>query len=157
MPSDAEPDAATRAADVARLLDFLRDRNVACPHCGYDLRDLTSPTCPECRQDLHLSVGASRVRLAWFLAAIAPSMFSGIAAVFAAIPVVGTLLSGDSSLWFFVALDGFGWASGIAGVLAMRHRIRFLRRPVRVQRLVALAVWGLHVAALLAFLWWAIP
>ena len=38
------------------LLDFVRDRDAACPRCGYNLRNLTLPRCPECRHDLVLAV-----------------------------------------------------------------------------------------------------
>jgi hypothetical protein len=42
--------------DAERLTDFLRDRDAECPQCGYNLRNLTSPRCPECGQALQLSV-----------------------------------------------------------------------------------------------------
>jgi predicted RNA-binding Zn-ribbon protein involved in translation (DUF1610 family) len=31
-----------------RLLGLMRELNLACPHCGYDLRGAASVTCPEC-------------------------------------------------------------------------------------------------------------
>ncbi len=39
------------------LLDFVRDRDVACPRCGYNVRNLTKPVCPECEEPLVLKVG----------------------------------------------------------------------------------------------------
>ena len=39
------------------LLQFLEGRRVPCPRCGYDLRDLTRPVCPECGEELTLTVG----------------------------------------------------------------------------------------------------
>lgn len=36
------------------LLVFLADRDVACPTCGYNLRNLQSGRCPECSLELKL-------------------------------------------------------------------------------------------------------
>jgi hypothetical protein len=38
------------------LLAYLADRDVLCPVCRYNLRNLTSPICPECGETLALSV-----------------------------------------------------------------------------------------------------
>jgi len=65
------------------LLEFLRDHDAACPVCSYNVRALTRPVCPECKQELMLAVGVKRLRLGWLLVAVAPGFFSGIAAVFA--------------------------------------------------------------------------
>jgi hypothetical protein len=42
--------------DDAALLGWLRDRDVECPLCQYNLRGLTVPRCPECGHALCLSV-----------------------------------------------------------------------------------------------------
>ena len=38
------------------LQSFLADRDEPCPACGYSLRGLTTPTCPECRAAVTLQV-----------------------------------------------------------------------------------------------------
>lgn len=38
------------------LQAFLADRDVPCPHCGYNLRGLQAPVCPECKHDLQLKL-----------------------------------------------------------------------------------------------------
>lgn len=38
------------------LRQFLADRDVPCPHCGYNLRGLQAEVCPECKHDLHLKL-----------------------------------------------------------------------------------------------------
>lgn len=44
--NESEPNSVLRA--------FLADRDVPCPHCGYNLRGLQAGVCPECKHDLQL-------------------------------------------------------------------------------------------------------
>ena len=76
------------------LLEFLRERDVLCPVCGYNLRNLTRPQCPECRKDLVLAVGLKKPRFGWFLVTITPGLFSGIAAGLLLIPLIGQMVLG---------------------------------------------------------------
>lgn len=135
------------------LLAFLREHDADCPVCGYNLRALTRPVCPECGHDLVLTVGTARLRLAWLLAAVAPGFFSGIAAFFVLIPIVARLVVGDGRMSPALnALDLFGWCSGAAAVVLARKRHRFLAMPLARQRNWAITVWLFHVAALAAFI-----
>jgi hypothetical protein len=141
-----------RAQDM--LLDFLREHDAACPVCGYNLRALTRPICPECGHELVLTVGAAaRLRLGWLLAAVAPGFFSGIAACFVLVPIVGRLAFGDGK-WSPVlnALDLFGWCSGLFAIVIAKKRSRFLAQPRARQRWWALGIWFVHVAALGLFI-----
>lgn len=52
------------------LVAYLREREEACPGCGYNLRALTGTRCPECNQELVLRVGLAEPRLAWFVAGL---------------------------------------------------------------------------------------
>ncbi len=133
----------------AMLLDFLRDHDAACPLCGYNLRALTRPVCPECAQELVLTVGAARLRLRWLLAAVAPGFFSGIAAFFVLIPIMGRLLFGDGR-WSptVTAVDLFGWSSGAFAIFIGMKRTQFLAQPLARQRWWALTIWAIHIAAL---------
>lgn len=135
------------------LLEFLRDNNAACPVCGYNLRALTRPRCPECRQDLALTVGAKRIHLGWLIIALAPGLFSGIAACFAAIPTTAIYFEDGQVVWPFVGAVLFGWLSGLfAIILAMkRPRIRFIAQSRTRQRWIAIGIWLIHVAAAVVF------
>jgi hypothetical protein len=116
--------------------------------CGYNLRDLSRPLCPECRHDLLLTVGVTRPRFLWLLATIAPSVFSGIAAGLLLIPMtLAPLLGGAAAPWPVVATEAFGWLSALAGLLLVRKRWAFLRQSQDAQRLWALGTWAIHVAA----------
>lgn len=143
------------------LLDFLRDHDAECPVCGYNVRAITRPVCPECKQHLTLTVGAQRLGLGWLIIALAPGFFSGIAAGFVLIPIVGRLFFGDGVFMpLMAALDLFGWASGIFTLFLAfgrggRLRTRFLARPRAQQRTFAFIIWFIHIAALGAFIYLA--
>jgi hypothetical protein len=134
--------------EVARLLEYLRERDVPCPLCNYNLRNLTRPQCPECRQDLTLTVGVTRPRLLWLLATVAPSMFSGIAAGLLLIPMIlAPLLGGEGAPWQVLAAESFGWLSAAAAIVLVGRRYAFLRQPQAAQRRWAVGAWLIHVAA----------
>src|SRR5262245_57318983 len=88
---------ASRAQEL--LLDFLRDNDAACPVCGYNLKALTRPVCPECRHELTLTVGATQLRLRWLFIALAPGFFSGIAACFVCIPTTAIYFEDGFVVW----------------------------------------------------------
>lgn len=149
------PDLTT--ADASRadelLLEFLREHDAPCPVCGYNLRALTRPVCPECGQTLSLAVGAPNLRLGWLMAAVAPGFFSGIAAVFVLIPIIGRLGFGDGKMSPGLnALDLFGWTSGVFAVVLATKRRRFLAFPGATQAWIALGIWFAHVVALVLFI-----
>ncbi len=56
--------------DNEHLQALLKDRDCACPHCGYNLRGLTSDNCPECGKTINPSAVLSRrdrLNLSWLL------------------------------------------------------------------------------------------
>ena len=136
------------------LLAFLRERDHDCPRCGYNLRNLTQPVCPECREELVLKVGVSKLRLYWLIATLAPGMFSGIAA---ALFVLICLLEGPppTSMWEPWALFVFLVVSGlVAFSIALRTR-RFLNQSDGAQLTWALVIWGIHIGFLAMMLAYA--
>ena len=138
--------------DTARLLEFLRGRDIPCPLCRYNLRDLTAPQCPECRHEILLTVGVTRPKFLWFLLAVAPCMFAGIAAGLLLIPMILQPLGGGGSPEPLIfALDALGWLSALGGLVLIRYRFVFLRQPPNRQRVYAAAVWGINALAFLVF------
>jgi predicted RNA-binding Zn-ribbon protein involved in translation (DUF1610 family) len=134
------------------LLEFLREHEAPCPVCGYNLKALVRPVCPECGQELVLAVGAARLRLGWLFAALAPGFFSGIAALFVLVPIVGMTLFDGKLPPLITGVDLFGWCSGVFAIFVAAQRHRFLAQPRAVQRWWALITWLVHVAALALFL-----
>lgn len=59
---------ANRESELLRL--YLAGRNTRCPNCGYDIRDLASDTCPECREWLMLTLRGPEPKMTWWLAAV---------------------------------------------------------------------------------------
>lgn len=88
MPTKtAEPVAGETSASAADgsalLLQYLRQTDVACPLCGYNLRGLTSPRCPECGNELRLSVGLREPVLRyWMMLATVVCASAGIGLFF---------------------------------------------------------------------------
>lgn len=147
----APPTVPRDSQETELLLAFLHERDTDCPRCGYNLRNLTQPVCPECREQLVLKVGVSKLKLHWLFATLAPGMFSGIAA---AIFVLICLLEGPPPrrMWQPWAAFAFLSISGIAGVLLAAQSKRFLHQSIGAQVIWALIIWGVHVGFLMLLL-----
>lgn len=76
MEADTSPhDLSTQSTALPTLLAFLDEHAAACPECGYSLRGIGSPNCPECGRAVTLRPGngvdlRSVLRLATWLAYI---------------------------------------------------------------------------------------
>ncbi len=144
QPNESHPDA-------TRLVEFLRANDAPCPVCGYNLRSLTVPVCPECRQPLELTVGLRHANFGWFVVTIVPGVFSGMAALFLiAMLVLIMATEGGYPPPLIVGVALFGLASGIATLVLIVRRRRFLRMPPGVQRQWGVVAWGVHVGVFLA-------
>lgn len=147
-PQPTSPPTSPRdAEEVVLLLRFVHERDIRCPRCDYNLRNLTQPVCPECRDELHLSVGLRRPQLAWLIAALAPGIFSGIAAFFmGAMLIVINLSPTGRADWRMYVLDAFGWLSAIVCVALFFRRYKFLKQASQVQMTITGGIWFVHVA-----------
>lgn len=154
LPAQYAPATERASSDATEmLLEFLRKHESPCPVCGYNLKALTRPVCPECGQELVLAVGVARLGMGWLFAAVAPGFFSGIAAIFLLVPIVLRLAVGDGRVsWMLNSVDLFGWCSGAFAILLAIRRLRFIALPRSVQMGWALGIWAVHVAALGLFI-----
>ena len=143
--------------DEALLGWFLHERDIACPRCGYNIRNLTHDHCPECREELALTVRTRGLRLGWFLLALAPCAYSGIIApIVLADLIYETRVLDRLVAWPWWAAAGVGFISGAAALLLLRRREQFLRKPISAQRAMAIWNWiahGLLFALLLVLTW----
>jgi hypothetical protein len=69
-------------SDEAFLIRYLAERDEPCPLCGYDLRALTSPRCPECGEALRAGVGLAQPQVMAWVALTAPLVASAGIALF---------------------------------------------------------------------------
>src|SRR5262245_45421734 len=58
-------------SDRDAVLAFVRERDIPCPLCGYNLRNLTEARCPECGKELELRVGLVKTFLGAWIATFA--------------------------------------------------------------------------------------
>jgi hypothetical protein len=139
--------------EVDLLLRFVHERDVRCARCDYNLRNLTQPVCPECNEQLQLAVGLRRPRFGLLIIALAPSVFSGIAAsLLAAVIITVTVFArAGPPPWPLLAADIFGFASGTIGLALFVFRWRFLKQSFSVQAALAAGWWFIHITAFLTF------
>jgi len=143
---------ATDAQAGELLIRYLADRDVSCPACGYNLRDLTRARCPECDQELALRVGLVESGLAGFIAGLiglaAGAGFSGLLLLFFTIHIFLGHFTPGWFLWFTgagVLLEG-----GLLALwVACGRRIRRLGRGSRL--LLVLGCWVLTLVNLIVF------
>lgn len=150
-PPSAPPITARDPEETELLLRFVHERNIHCPRCDYNLRNLTQPVCPECREELRLTVGQGRPRFGWLIAALAPGIFSGIAAVLFAVPLIliPILRPGPKGPpWQAYAMDAFGWLSALIAITLFVQRFRFLSQSHAVQATWAGVTWFIHIGFL---------
>jgi hypothetical protein len=122
------------AVDRQALIEFLRERDMACPLCQYNLRGLMSPRCPECGRDLELRVGLSEPRQgAWLTAQIALTAMAGIGMMIAIVVCFQGWPRGDPHQ----GVLNFAFVMHLlmvpASTLLLIFRRRYMRLAMRVQ------------------------
>jgi len=138
---------------------FLRDRDVPCPACAYNLRDLTTSRCPECGHGVALGVGlAERNLKAWVTLLVVCCLGAGTGLVVIALIIIVSILESFADATDRVlpqepiglALIAFLVVVPMTvGVLAIRRR--FVRmRPGEQWTIVACAI--VYVLSAYAFL-----
>src|SRR4051812_12100108 len=77
-----------------QLLGFVHDRDVSCPGCGYNLRNLRNDRCPECGEQLELGLRLAEPRQAAPIAGLvglaAGMGLGGLLLVYAVIVMIRT-------------------------------------------------------------------
>jgi hypothetical protein len=138
------------------LLRFLQERDQPCPRCGYNLRNLTTPACPECRESLRLTVGVQRLRYEWLIAALAPGIFSGMAAFFlTCVFTIALILEGPPGgpfPWPPIIIVSFGWLSAFAAIVLFLRRHWLLKQSGEMLRSVTAGIWFVHVGFFIVML-----
>ena len=141
----------TSTAEPRALIDYLRDRDVACPLCEYNLRGLTVPRCPECGRELALRVGLVEPRQgAWIAALIATALPAGVGMLL----IVTIVKDGWPQGAEFQTLQNLGFwyyllSIPLEGCLVWQRR-RFLRIQRTMQWMIAVGLGVLGVLSIVA-------
>jgi uncharacterized protein (DUF983 family) len=130
------------------LIEFLRHRDVKCPRCGYNLRGLAVPRCPECGGEITLAIAnpaaASAARIVLM---IASCMSTGMGAM-----LVTVIIRIEPLRQFWLPFESFSTINLVllllflglpALILAIWQRRRFEQLPPRLQWLCATAMVSL--------------
>lgn len=127
------------------LLAYVRERDTRCPLCGYNVRNLTAPRCPECGKALRLSVGLADPFLkAWIALSAAACLSAGIGVFILVVLATGEPLPrfrsllGAASFYSFVAMIP-------VAAFALIARRSFLRLNRQTQIMIAVLVAGFVV------------
>jgi hypothetical protein len=135
-------------SDQELLLSFLRGRDVECPLCRYNLRDLSSPRCPECGRELRLTVGMLQPYMsAWVTLAITLCASGAIGLLFLLLVIRNGLPAWDAehrtalnvAYWFHVAMIPLA----LAAVIWRRRFMRVARREQWFAAILALVACAL--------------
>lgn len=129
------------------LQTFLANRDTPCPGCGYNLRDLTSPVCPECGDRLELRVNLAEPRLGSWLAGMVGAAcgagFNGLLLFYVGIMMVregGRNLRGLLSP--FLGVNGTGLViMGLILLAWIRGRAKFRRASPAMKTSLILGTW----------------
>jgi hypothetical protein len=152
--SESAPAPPPTDADLLRV--FLATRDEKCPRCGYNLRMLLAPICPECGDALVLRVGLENPRPAPLIVGlIGHSLGTGLNSLMIVFATV-QLLRGRAPSWPEIYLF-FGYNAGAlvvqcAGLciwIACWHRI--YRMNVDRRWLAATTGWLLSLLNILIF------
>lgn len=139
MP-DGDPDA--QASDYTRLLvEYLADRDVPCPRCGYNLRALTNSICPECGDSLRLQVGLVEPRLGAYISlVVACCVGLGGSALFGTIALFNAPFNWWEELAASLLLVQLVIAGALLPVVLVRRR-KLRAKSLVLQRFLAGAMW----------------
>ena len=142
--TDAQPDKPT---DQDMLRQFLADRDVACPACRYNIRQLQTSTCPECGRDLFLTVGAVGLSNTWIAALVGALVPAGCG-----FPIVVLLLialsqgaplselTSEPEGIIFLLLVFYALCCVVFSILLIVMRGGFMRLPPKAQSGIAAAL-----------------
>lgn len=122
------------------LQTFLTGRDVPCPGCGYNLRDLPGGRCPECGDDLVLQVGLLEPRQAAGIAGlIALAAGAGLNGLLLGYVVIRRVIVHDN----FSDVDAFLGINAVGLVIEAMAIFLWLRLWRRIRRSSRTTKWAL--------------
>jgi hypothetical protein len=125
---------------------YVAERDVPCYGCGYNLRGLAGPTCPECGRTLLLQelMGPPRVRLGrWFWGGAA---LDGGLFVWMAVRLVATRTASDAAM---MVVLGLVLSAALTSIFVLL--VYFRRERVESGTFASEMAWAIWVPLLLKF------
>jgi hypothetical protein len=118
------------------LLQFLCARDIPCPSCAYNLRDLTGDRCPECGQEITLRLQLAEPKLAAMLTGLiglsTGAGFNGLLLIYWAIIRFYVQPGGMDNSFLWVIIVGF-LVHAVALAAWLRYWKPIRRTPPRVR------------------------
>lgn len=127
------------------LVEMLRRRDVSCPVCRYNLRNLTGNVCPECGQTFTLRIGSVTPRFGILLLFLAPMLMMAGFTLFIGVVVI---IEGPppALAWGIYLILASGFLEAVAAIVIYKKRSTFLRRSKFVQVFLTGFMWAVNVA-----------
>lgn len=136
------------------LVEYLKERDEACPSCGYNLRGLRSEHCPECHEALVLRIGLAEPKQGTFIAGLvalaAGTGFSGLLALYFVYYVVRRSRLSGAEKYLSITLVGFV-IEGTLMIVWLKNRGRIGRCSPSMRTILVGAAIGLTLANLVTF------
>jgi hypothetical protein len=130
-----------------QLLQFVRNRDVECPGCGYNLRNLCNDRCPECGQKLEIALRLAEPRQGALIAGLV-GLASGfglgglLLVYFLVLLIRMPDVAGASSFARFLFVNSTGFVvHGVAVLFWVRQWNRIRRTDPFHRRLLVLGAW----------------
>jgi hypothetical protein len=136
--------------DEELLINWLASRDVQCPVCQYNLRDLAAPRCPECNTELRLAVSSPSLNLGpWVVGLVSIALASGFDGVVSILVIIASFLFGpppSPAAWHqtIAVMSGFLILTGVctaAMVITYKSRRRWAFWSRRRQWWTAVAIF----------------
>jgi hypothetical protein len=137
------------------LLRFVAGRDVECPGCGYNLRDLRTDRCPECGDQLELGLRLAEPRQGALIGGLvglaAGAGLGGLLLVFGAITVL-VMHRNPADLAEFLGINSLGFlAHGIVLLFWVRNWGRIRRLSPHRRRMLVILCWAMPLAFVVLF------
>lgn len=136
------------------LREYLNDRDVPCPSCGYNLRGLTTDVCPECEEHVVLGVRLAEPKLKAFIAAMlglaVGGGFSAMLIGYVGIRELGRARGAIPPDFLQAVIPGLVICGGLLAWLLWKRRV-FCLWPQGVRVGCAMLAWGLALCNLAYF------
>jgi hypothetical protein len=134
-----------------QLLHYIAERDVPCPLCGYNLRALTVPRCPECGREITLVIRAVNLcPRAWVALTVSLLASAGLGLFLIPFLVAEGKVPGGNGPFTHALAVYFIAAIPLAGLVLLIRR-RLIRLDRHVQWLLAAAAVCVSLAAFVLF------